>query len=217
MTAECDAAVRAAQKESEKLGILPAAGQGQCRKHVRRRLRRRALAPRRAARAGIGRETRLMPTMNMIQALNDAHKVMMRARRRHRRVRRGHRLFRRRLPRDRGTAEGVRQDPRLRRADQRGRDRRDRGRHGRLWPQAGHRDPVRRLHLSRLRPDRQRSREDALPHRRRVDDADGHPHALRRRHLRRPDAQPVAGKPVHPHRRPEGRRSRRRPTTRRAC
>ncbi len=52
MTAECDAAVRAAQKESEKLGILPAAGQGQCREHVRGRLCGRALAPRRAARAG---------------------------------------------------------------------------------------------------------------------------------------------------------------------
>ena len=32
-------------------------------------------------------------------------------------------------------------------------------------------------------------------------DADGHPHALWRRHFRRPDAQPVARKPVHPYRR----------------
>ena len=119
--------------------------------------------------AGAERGRRLMPTMNMIQALNDAHKVMMRARRGHRRVRRGHRLFRRRLPRHRGAAEGIRQDPRVRRADQRRRHRRHRGRHGRLRPQAGDRDPVRRLHLSRLRPDRQRGRQDALSHRRRMD------------------------------------------------
>ena len=124
MTAECDAEVRAAQKESEKLGILPEQGKDDIGSHVRRRLRRRALAPRRAARAGAERGPRLMPTMNMIQALNDAHKVMMRARRGHRRVRRGHRLFRRRLPGHRRPAEGIRQDPRVRRADQRGRDRR---------------------------------------------------------------------------------------------
>ena len=60
----------------------------------------------------------------------------MRARRRRRRVRRGRRLFRRRVPRHRGAAEGIRQDPRVRRADQRGRDRRHRGRHGRLRPEA---------------------------------------------------------------------------------
>ena len=56
----------------------PAAGQGQYREHVRGRLRRRPMAHRRAARAGASGKPRLMPTMNMIQALNDAHKVMMR-------------------------------------------------------------------------------------------------------------------------------------------
>src|SRR6476661_1723710 len=55
------------------------AGQGQYRKHVRRRLCRRSLALGRTAGAGAFRRPRLMPTMNMIQALNDAHKVMMRA------------------------------------------------------------------------------------------------------------------------------------------
>src|SRR4051794_12817286 len=55
----------------------PRAGQGQCREHVRRRLCRGPVAPRRAARGSVGRES-LMPTMNMIQALNDAHKVTMR-------------------------------------------------------------------------------------------------------------------------------------------
>src|SRR5829696_1171358 len=53
------------------------AREGQCRLHVRRRLRRRSVASGRAARPGFGRDA-LMPTMNMIQALNDAHKVMMR-------------------------------------------------------------------------------------------------------------------------------------------
>src|SRR3954468_747572 len=57
----------------------PRTGQGRHRDHVRRRLRRRAVAPRRTARAGAGRVEKLMPTMNMIQALNDPHKVMMRA------------------------------------------------------------------------------------------------------------------------------------------
>src|SRR5689334_1687240 len=55
------------------------AGEGERRVHVRGRLRGRALASRRAARAGAQRGRRLMPTMNMIQALNDAHKIAMRA------------------------------------------------------------------------------------------------------------------------------------------
>src|SRR4029078_2323966 len=57
--------------------VPAAAGQGQCRKHVRGRLCRCAVAPRRATRRGAERGPRLMPAMNMIQALNDAHKVMM--------------------------------------------------------------------------------------------------------------------------------------------
>ena len=60
------------------------------------------------------------------------------------------------------------------------------------------RDPVRRLHLSRLRPDRQRGRQDPLSHRGRMDDADGHPHALWRRHFRRPDPQPERPKACSP-------------------
>src|SRR5437868_15545019 len=55
------------------------AGQRQHREHVRRRLRRRPVAYRRAARHRLERKPGLMPTMNMIQALNDAHKVAMRA------------------------------------------------------------------------------------------------------------------------------------------
>src|SRR6185503_6129279 len=52
-------------------------GQGQYRDHVRRRLRRGAVASRRATRRRAQRKPRLMPVMNMIQALNDAHKVAM--------------------------------------------------------------------------------------------------------------------------------------------
>src|SRR5689334_14728068 len=56
----------------------PRTGQGRRRDHVRRRLRGRALAHRRTARTGPRGRPRLMATMNMIQALNDAHKVVMR-------------------------------------------------------------------------------------------------------------------------------------------
>ena len=49
----------------------------------------------------------------------------------------------------------------------------------------GARDPVRRLHLPRLRPDRQRAGEAPLALGRRVPREAGHPHARRRRHPRR--------------------------------
>jgi 2-oxoisovalerate dehydrogenase E1 component beta subunit len=78
------------------------------------------------------------------------------------------------------------------------RHRRRRGRHGRLWPAPGRRDPVRRLHLSGLRPDRVGGGAAALSLGRRVHRADDRAHALRRRHLRRPDPQPEPGGPVHP-------------------
>ena len=90
-------------------------------------------------------------------------------------------------------------------------------RHGRLRPAAVRRDPVRRLHLSRLRPDRLRGGAPALPLGRRVHLPDRHPHADRRRHLRRPDPQPEPGGAVHPRLRPEGRRARPTRTTPRAC
>ncbi len=65
-------------------------------------------------------------------------------------LRRGRRLFRRRLPRHRPAAAEARPDPQLRRPDQRMRHRRRRHRHGQLRPAPGGRDPVRRLHLSGL-------------------------------------------------------------------
>ncbi len=146
-----------------------------------------------------------MPTMNMIQALNDAHKVMM-ARDEDVvvfgedvgyfggvfRVTEGlQKQFGKTRVFDTPISEGGIVATAVGMAA--------------YGLQAGRRDPVRRLHLPGLRPDRQRSRADALPPGGRVADADGHPHALRRRHLRRPDAQPVARIALHPCRRPEGR------------
>ena len=86
---------------------------------------------------------------------------------------------------------------RVRRADLRRRHRRLGGRHGRLRPAAGGRDPVRRLLLPGLRPDRLRGGAAALPLGGRLHRADHDPHALRRRHLRRADAQPEPGGAVH--------------------
>ena len=85
--------------------------------------RRHALAPRRAARRGAGRGPRISGARaqmsavkttgrNMIEAINDAHRVMMERDPDIVVYRRGRRLFRRRVPRDRGPAEAVRQDPR---------------------------------------------------------------------------------------------------------
>ena len=68
----------------------------------------------------------------------------------------------------------------------------------RLRPAAGGRGPVRRLLLSGLRPDRLGGGAAALPLGGRLHRADHDPHALRRRHLRRADAQPEPGGAVHP-------------------
>ena len=79
---------------------------------------------------------------------------------------------------------------------------------------SGRRDPVRRLHLPGLRPDREPGGADALPHARRGADADHHPRAVRRRHRRgraplrlargvlRPHRGPARGEPVRPRRTP---------------
>ena len=70
--------MRAAQKESEKLGILPQQGKdniGSMFEDVYADVPWHIAEQREQALVG---EPRLMPTMNMIQALNDAHKVMMR-------------------------------------------------------------------------------------------------------------------------------------------
>ena len=66
----------------------------------------------------------------------------------------------------------------------RGRHRRHRGRARLPRLPAGHRDPVRRVHLPGLRPDRRAGREAALPHARQRAHADHDPRAVRRRHRR---------------------------------
>ena len=140
----------------------------------------------------------MMPAMTMIEAIRDAHCGGDGARRPRRRVRRGRRLLRRRVPLHAGAAGAVRQAPLLRRPDQRVGHRRRRDRDGGVRPAAVRRDPVRRLHVSRLRPDRVRSRAPPLPLRRRLHGAARRADADRRWHLRRPDAQPEPGGAVHP-------------------
>ena len=117
-------------------------------------------------------------------------------------LRRGHRRVRRRLQDHRRVLRGVRRRPGDRRPARRERDHRRRRRRRDRGPEAGLRDAVRRLHLLRLRPARQRRREAPLPPGRRR--ADGRPAALGRRLLRRavPLAEP--GGLVPPGAGPEG-------------
>ena len=86
-----------------------------------------------------------------------------------------------------------------------GGDRGRRDRHGRQRPAPGRRNPVRRLHLSGVRPDLQRARPPALSQRRRVLGARHDPHALRRRHPRRADALAESGGDLHARLRHQGR------------
>ena len=86
-----------------------------------------------------------------------------------------------------------------------GRHHRHRHRHGALRPRARARDPVLRLHLPGLRPDRQRAREVPLPLGRRVPGEAGHSHAGRRRHSRRALPLAVARIALHPRRGAQGR------------
>src|SRR5699024_8918667 len=64
------------------------------------------------------------------------------------------------------------------------------------------RDPVRRVHLPRLRPDHDPAREAALPHRGDPHRPGRHPRALRRRHRRDRAPQRIARGALRPHRRP---------------
>ena len=93
----------------------------------------------------------------------------------------------------------------------------DRDRHGPLRPAPGAGDPVPRLHLPGLRPDRERGGEDALPLRRRVHRPDGDPHALGRRHPRRPLPLAVQRGVLRPHAGPQGGDARARRARRRGC
>ena len=84
-------------------------------------------------------------------------------------------------------------------------------RRGRERPAADRRDPVRRLHLPGVQPDRVRGGPDALSLEQRLRRADGDPRPVRRRRPRR--ALPLAERRgvLHPRARAQGRRSRRRP------
>ena len=89
-------------------------------------------------------------------------------------------------------------------ADRRRRHRRRGHRHGGERAAARRGDPVRRLHLSGVRPDRQRAGAHPLSQRRRVHRAGHDAHALRRRHPRRPDALAESGSAVRARLRHQG-------------
>ena len=102
-----------------------------------------------------------------------------------RRVRRGRRRPRRRLPGHRRPGRGVRRGPLLRHPAGRGRHPRHGRRHGDVRAAAGRRDAVRRLRLPGVRAAHQPRGQDAQPHPGRAAAADRHPRPLRRRHRRR--------------------------------
>ena len=81
----------------------------------------------------------------------------------------------------------------------------DRG--GRQWPPSGRRDPVRRLHLPGLQPDRVRGGPDALPLEQRLRRADDDPRPVRRRRPRRALPLAVGRGVLHPRAGPEGGRA----------
>ena len=160
MRAEVDAEVLEAASEAESHGTLhdgPTAEPGQ---HVRGRLQGDAAALCASSASSWGSDDAAHVHGRGDPRRDGRQDGRGRARRR---VRRGRRLFRRRVPLHRGPAAQIRQVALLRRADQRERHRRRRDRHGRLWPAARRGDPVRRLRLSRLRPDRLGGGAAALP------------------------------------------------------
>ena len=79
------------------------------------------------------------------------------------------------------------------------------------------RDPVRRLHLPGLQPDRVRGGADALPVEQRLRRADDHPGAVRRRRPRRAVSLAVGRGVLHPRARASRSSCRRRRTTPAAC
>ena len=114
---------------------------------------------------------------------------------------RGRRQARRRVPGHRRAAEGLRREPGGGHPAGRvgHRRHRDRARAARL--PAGLRDPVRRLRVPRVRPDRQPAGQDADALAGPAHDAGDDPDPVRRRHRRGRAPQRVAGGPVRAHRR----------------
>ena len=119
---------------------------------------------------------------------------------------RGRRQEGRRLPRDGRPVGRVRRRPRHRHAADRIDDRRDVDRRRGQRPAARRRDPVRRLHLPGVQPDRVRGRPDALPLEQRLRRADDDPRPVRRRRPRRALSLAVGRGVLHPRARAQGRR-----------
>ena len=119
----------------------------------------------------------LMAEMTYLEAISDGLRDGDAPRRVRVLPRRGHRRLRRRVQGHRRLHRGVRRRPGARHAAGRERDHRRRGRRRGRGAAAGLRDAVRRLHLLRLRPARQRRRQAPLPPGRRR--ADGRPAARR--------------------------------------
>ena len=146
--------------------------------------------------------TAMADMITMAKALNDGLRTRDGGRPQGRDHGRGRRPARRRLPDHRRAAEGLRRGPGDRHPARRVRHHRHRGRAGHPRLPAGVRDPVRRLRLPRLRPDRQPGRQVPQPLGRLGEDADHHPHPVRRRHRR--GRAPLANRPRPTSRTPPG-------------
>ena len=119
-------------------------------------------------------------------------------------ARRGRRAEGRRVPGDRRAVCRVRRGSRHRHAAVRVDDHRRVDRGGDERPAPDRRDPVRRLHLSGLQPDRVRGGPDALPLQQRVRRADDGPGAVRRRGPRGAVSLAVRRGVLHPRAGPQG-------------
>ena len=162
-------------------------------------------------------EARAMPEITLSRRAAEALRDQLQQRRARLRHGRGHRRLRRLLRRDQGPPRRVRREARHRHADRES-----------VFVGAGIGAAmaglkpiveIMTINFSLLahRPDRQQRLEDPLHVRRPGQRADGHPHGQRRG---QPARRPALAEPrelVRPRPGPQGRRARRRPTTRRAC
>ena len=185
---------------------MPAAGAGP---DVLRGLRGGVAAGRGAARGvpGLPRVVRGgadMATLTMAKALNDGPARGDGARPEGAGDGRGRRQARRRLPGHRRAAEGLRRAARAGHPAGRVRHHRHRRRARDPRVPAGVRDPVRRVRVPRLRPDRLAAGQAALPLAGPGADAGRRAHPVRRRDRRGGAPQRVAGGAVRARRRAQG-------------